>query len=94
MTEKKVQEYTVDLENLIDRNDLHRRLRMDLPLPVGYGNNLDALYDVLTEPMEPCRIWFLHFRDAEEALGAYASAFRHMLEDVMEENEDVECRFS
>lgn len=89
-----VKEYTIDLADLRDRADLHERIFEALPLPEWYGYNLDALYDVLTEPMEPCRIIFLHFEDAEEVLGGYAKALRHMLCDVMEENDDIEVTFS
>ena len=89
-----VRDYTVDLKGLRDRADLHERIFHALPLPEWYGYNLDALYDVLTEPMEPMRIRFLHFKDAERVLGAYANALRHMLCDVMDENNNIECIFS
>lgn len=42
--------YTIDLTPLADAPaDLHKLLRANLPLPDHYGDNLDALYDVLTE---------------------------------------------
>ena len=43
-------EYIIDLTGTEDRAQLHDRIEQGLPLPEWYGRNLDALYDVLTEP--------------------------------------------
>ena len=94
MADYSTKEYIIDLNGLRDRADLHERIFHALPLPEWYGYNLDALFDVLTEPTEPMRIVFLNYKDAEKVLGAYANAFRHMIQDVMEENEEVECVFA
>ncbi|MCR5295645.1 MAG: barstar family protein [Lachnospiraceae bacterium] len=88
-----MREYIVDFTDVAGRDDLHARLRDTLPLPEWYGNNLDALYDVLTEESEMIRILFLHFEDAEAALGGYANAFRHMIMDVMAENPKITAEF-
>lgn len=42
--------FTIDLSTVgDDAGALHKLLRAALPLPEYYGDNLDALYDVLTE---------------------------------------------
>lgn len=42
--------FTIDLSTLASNPaDLHRLLRAALPLPDHYGDNLDALFDILTE---------------------------------------------
>ena len=42
--------FTIDLSTVgDDAVALHRLLRATLPLPECYGDNLDALHDVLTE---------------------------------------------
>ena len=49
-------EYLIDLSGVTDRDSLHQCLRDALPLPEWYGNNLDALYDSMTEmsvPVDP-----------------------------------------
>lgn len=49
--------------------DLHRIFREALCFPVCYGNNLDALYDCLTEISGKLRL--ADWEIAEENLGAY-----------------------
>ena len=43
-------EYIIELEGVDSRKELHERIAQVLPLPDWYGRNLDALYDMLTEP--------------------------------------------
>lgn len=47
---------TLDLERMTSVSALHKYLRSALALPVYYGANLDALYDCLTEIVEPTQI--------------------------------------
>ncbi len=59
--------YTVDLSGVRDREGLHERLRASMDLPDWYGNNLDALYDILTEEGN---FWDLTFTACGEAFRA------------------------
>ena len=47
---------TLDLERMTSVPALHKYLRSALALPAHYGANLDALYDCLTEIVEPTQI--------------------------------------
>ena len=47
---------TLDLERMTSVPELHKYLRSALALPAHYGANLDALYDCLTEIVEPTQI--------------------------------------
>ena len=40
----------VDLRGIREKAELHELLKRKLRFPDYYGNNLDALYDVMTEP--------------------------------------------
>ena len=82
--------YIVDLETVYSADELHAELREVLPLPEHYGNNLDALYDVLTEWTKPCVIRFIHTGEAEAAMPKYMRALRRLCEDVQEENPNLE----
>lgn len=44
--------YTVDFTNIRSYADIHRELKKNLSLPEYYGENLDALYDSLTDMVE------------------------------------------
>lgn len=57
---------TLDARRLSRREEAHAYLREMLELPDYYGNNLDALYDCLTE-LELREVRFCH----EEEAGPY-----------------------
>lgn len=44
--------YTVDFTNIRSYADIHGGLKKSLSLPEYYGENLDALYDSLTDMVE------------------------------------------
>ena len=75
-------EYLIDLSGVTDRDSLHQCLRDALPLPEWYGNNLDALYDSMTEMSVPVTIRFLESEKAQDRLGDYFEMFRRVLQDV------------
>ena len=64
----KKQEYRIDLRGVRSARALHARLDGRLPFPEGYGRNLDALYDFLTEYGSGMRIVFEHSKGAPAAL--------------------------
>ena len=55
-----MKQITVDCTGL-DKAGLHQALKTALDFPHWYGNNLDALYDCLTEVSEPTELILLHF---------------------------------
>ena len=85
--------FKVDISGVRDRKELHRCLAETLPLPNYYGNNLDALYDVLTEQGEPWDIEIVFMNETEERLGAYLLTMKRMCEAVEEENPCVKVRW-
>ena len=43
----------IDGRECRDKQTLHRQLKDQLAFPDYYGNNLDALYDILSTAQEP-----------------------------------------
>ena len=43
------EDYTIDFTGVSDKEEFHDRVREGIEVPDYYGNNLDALYDILTE---------------------------------------------
>ncbi|MDO5131498.1 MAG: barstar family protein [Eubacteriales bacterium] len=80
-----MEEYFVDLSGVPDRAALHLRLREGLSLPSWYGNNLDALYDVLTDMRTPAELHFYGWEDLQEVMPGYFDRFRRVLTDVQED---------
>lgn len=59
---------------MITRSKLHEELKNKLELPDYYGNNLDALWDMLTGYLKmPLTIVFINFKMCRKNLGNYAN---------------------
>ena len=85
--------YIIDFNEVFNADELHRAIRNALPVPTHYGNNLDALYDVLTEWTEETTITFLHVEEAEVTMPKYIKALRRMCQDVQQEKPNLIIRF-
>ena len=81
-----MKDITIDCRGFVPRSDLHRAFADALAFPDHYGNNLDALHDILTSLPSPTELTFLNWAAAEEALGRYAKALQRMLTDAGNEN--------
>jgi len=75
--------YEIDLTGVDSREELHRRLQAALPLPSYYGNNLDALHDVLSEAEAPLELIFRNAEGADASMTDYLGALRRMGVDLM-----------
>lgn len=86
--------FTFDLTECYSPDDLHDLLKTKLPLPEHYGGNLDALYDVFTEPHEPWQLTFTGCKAASALIGAkYMRSFKKMCEDATGESPELEIVF-
>ena len=85
--------YTIDVRGIRTRAQLHAKIASVLPLPDYYGNNLDALFDVMTEWSDERYIIFLVNDEVEEALGKYYAALRAMCGAACRENPDLTIVF-
>lgn len=75
---------TINGKRVTDRDSLHALLRKKLNLPADCGSNLDAVYDLLTEPGKDRIITIKHEDLLRERLGDYAERFLRMLSDAAE----------
>ena len=73
---------TINGKRVTDRESLFRLLREKLNLPADCGNNLDAVYDVLTEPGKARIVILKNEALLRAALGDYAERLLRMLEDA------------
>jgi len=85
--------FVVDLAGLGTKADLHDRIRRALELPEYYGENLDALYDLLTEMDEGTEIVFSGADQADRSLGEYLDILREMCSDAEHENPGLMITF-
>ena len=79
---------------LVDGNDvktkeqLHSVFRDELDLPSYYGNNLDALFDCMTEIQGEIGIISVNGDVLEKSLGKYWKHFLELMKDLEREKED------
>lgn len=85
--------YEIELDGVDSRAALHTRLRAALPLPAWYGDNLDALYDSLSEMPGPYEIVLRNEAAADEGMREYLAALRRMLRDLSLSRLDITIRW-
>jgi ribonuclease inhibitor len=64
-------EFIIDLEGAGSEEEVQERIMEALPLPDYYGENLDALYDVLTEYGNGWHIIVLNTDDVDDEVRQY-----------------------
>ena len=79
----------LDGRGIRDRKELHQWLEKAFSFPEWYGNNLDALFDCLTDVAEDTEIC-LRYPDAlKEQLGDYAERLTVVLGAAAAENPHI-----
>ena len=73
---------TINGKRVTDKASLFALLAQKLNLPADCGKNLDAVFDVLTDPGKDRIITLKHEDLLRERLGDYADRFLQMLEDA------------
>ena len=79
----------IDGNKMKDKQTLHAYLKEQCKFPEYYGNNLDALYDVLTDRSEPLEIKVEHAEELKEILCGYGEAFIETLEDAAASSKNI-----
>lgn len=80
---------TINGKRLKTREALHKYISDKLSFPEYYGNNLDALYDCLSEINSPLNIIIKNKDIFEEELGQYAVNLILMLTDIQSSNPNI-----
>lgn len=70
---------------VIDMRDIHKVFVEALDLPEHYGNNLDALYDCLSEQEEPVTVELCETDQMDINLGIHFDSLLRMLMDAAAE---------
>ena len=73
---------TIDCAEIPDKAALHQALAQELRFSEYYGNNLDALYDCLTDIQEDITVTLLRF----DTMGSFRAGFRAVLEEAEQDN--------
>lgn len=74
---------------MLDKEVSHKYLKKKLMLPDYYGENLDALWDILSTLTESIKIKVVNIDDIYKNLGPYGEEIINLFKDVVEENHNV-----
>ncbi|MGN1147982.1 MAG: barstar family protein [Lachnospiraceae bacterium] len=77
-------EYTLDCREMTGRKEAHDYIAEQLSFPAYYGQNLDALYDCLTD-MPVSHITLTNIESLQD-MGWYGTAILGAFEDAMADN--------
>ncbi len=83
-----MEEKIIDCSRIHSQEDLHKHFRETLSFPDWYGNNLDALYDCLTEISGKVRL--LDWETAEHRLGPYGTKAKKVIAAAALHNADLD----
>lgn len=75
----------LDGRELTDQETAHKYFKKIFDLSDTYGNNLDALWDMLTENDEKIIIRMLYKKTIEQNLGDYGKDIIQLFEDLSKE---------
>ena len=84
----------LDGRNMTSKESLHAYVKEKFQFPEYYGNNLDALYDLLTERTGTIEIELLYAEEIKERLCGYGEAFIETLQDAVAENKSITLIFT
>jgi len=83
---------TLDGRKMLDKDAVHAYLKAVLHLDEYYGNNLDALWDVLSSYYQPLEIHLIYREEMLKHLGSYGESLIKLFEEVAEENGEIVFR--
>jgi ribonuclease inhibitor len=81
-----MREIRLDGREMKTKKATHDYLKQQLNLPSYYGNNLDALYDVLGDVDKYTAITLFHKDACIASLGRYGEKLLQVFEDAAEDN--------
>ena len=79
----------LNLSGISSRSEFYERVREAIEVPDYFGDNLDALYDILTEISSETIIKVTGMDSTAPEMESYMKKFRELCEDICGENEFV-----
>ncbi|MCM1327248.1 MAG: barstar family protein [Bacteroidales bacterium] len=77
--------YELNLQGVKTRREFHDRIVRSLPCSLYYGRNLDALYDMLSDPGCPVKeLVIRRFEEFAEAEPVYMDSLKKLCGDLKE----------
>lgn len=88
-------DFTIDLSSVQNKSELHDLLSATFNFPDYYGRNLDALYDLITEPHEFWNVTFENTASAEVFFDeTFLEALKQTFADAEIESENLKVTWN
>lgn len=84
-----MKEIRLNGNKMLDKASTHAYLKRKLDFPDYYGENLDALWDLLTTDFATKKITIYRPTTIIENLGTYGEAIINLFKEVAKENEHI-----
>lgn len=86
-------ELRLDSRMLDDKEALHKEIFRQMQLPLYYGENLDALWDILTAWGNPLQIIIENCGESLAQVGSYGEMVMQLFQEAEEENNMISVDF-
>lgn len=84
-----MKKFILDGKKMTSISDAHKHIKNQLNFPLYYGENLDALWDILSTIGEPTSIFLMNCDSLKENLSLYAQTLLDVIYDAACENENI-----
>ena len=75
---------------MISKSEAHKYIKEMLNFPNYYGENLDALWDILSTKSKMISIFILHEENLYENLGDYGRQLMEVFKDAADSNSNIQ----
>lgn len=82
-------EIILDGSSMTSKTDAHKYIKDQLNLPAYYGENLDALWDLLSTYSKTIAIYVINEENLNENLGEYGKLLLDVFQDAAYENDNI-----
>ncbi len=82
-------ELRLDSQLLDRKEELHKEIVRQMQLPLYYGENLDALWDILTAWGNPLDIIIENCGESLASMGEYGEMVMQLFQEAEEENNNL-----
>jgi len=79
----------LDASLMTSKSAAHKYIKEQLDLPDYYGENLDALWDLLSTKSKPMSIYLINEASLYENLGEYGQQLKVVLQEASYENDNI-----